>query len=188
MKQPGIIDGIIIAAVISIAAAVANLLFGGLFGRGVLFNLLLLAAALTYLLFLLKRSPTRVGRVVLISSWALVSLGAWFFGLSLLEQILIQAAFIWLARALYFHNSLFSAALDFGLVAVGLAAGAWAIANTGSPAAALWSFFLVQALHCWIPDLARKQCGAEHKAGAGKSSFQSAHRVATDAVRKLTQS
>ena len=188
MKKPGIIDGIIVAAIISIIAGAASLLFGGFIGHGDLFNLLLLGATLIYLLYLLKRSPTRVGRVVLMSAWACVSLVGWFFGLALLEQILIQAAFIWLTRALYFHNSLFSAALDFGLVAVGLAAGAWAMVNTGSQAAALWSFFLLQALFCWIPELARKQRDGDIKAAAGNASFQSAHRVAADAVRKLTQS
>ena len=80
------------------------------------------------------------------------------------------------------------AALDFGLVSAGLAAGAWAMVNTGSLAAALWSFFLLQSLFSWIPSLARKQDqGLQRPAGA-RSSFQSAHRVAADAVRKLSQS
>ncbi len=185
MKKNGIIDGLVLAAVIAIAAGAANLLFGGIFGYGFLFNLILLAATLTYLLFLLKRSGTRVGRVVLLSTWILASLAGWFFGLALFEQVLIQAGFIWLTRSLYYHNSLFSAALDFGLVSAGLAAGAWAMINTGSIAAALWSFFLVQALFCWIPELARKQAGEELP--SARASFQNAQRVAADAVRKLSQ-
>ncbi len=187
MKKPGIINGVILAAIISLAAGAISLLFGPMLGYGNLFNLVLLAATLTYLLFLLGRSDTRVGRVVLISAWALASLGGWFFGLGILEQVLIQAGFIWLTRSLYYHSSLFSAALDFGLVSAGLAAGTWAMVNTGSIAAALWSFFLVQALFCWIPELARKQAGEDLPTPA-RASFQNAHRVATDAVRKLSQS
>ena len=105
---------------------------------------------------------------------------------ALLELVLIQAAMIWLVRSLYFHGSLISAALDFGLVSAGLAAAAWAMINTGSLAAALWSFFLVQALFCWLPNLAQPSADAAQDRGQA-SSFQSAHRIAQDAVRKLSQ-
>jgi len=60
--------------------------------------------------------------------------------------------------------------------------------NTGSLAAALWSFFLLQSLFCWIPSLANKRDERSSPAAGSRSSFQSAHRVAVDAVRKLTQS
>ena len=187
MKRPGIIDGIIFALVVAIAAGAANLVFGTLVGYGGLFNLILLAATLAYLVYLLRRSPVRVGRVVILTLWAAASLAAWLFELPLFEQVLLQAGFIWLVRALYFHASLFSAALDFGLVSAGLAAGAWAMINTGSPAAALWSFFLLQALFSWIPNLARRHGGESPHPADADSRFQSAHRVALDAVRKLSQ-
>ena len=187
MKTPGIIDGVVVALVISLGAAVANLLLGGFIGYGTLFNAILLAATLTYLLYLFRRSSTRVGRVVMLAGWGTISLAGWWLDLSLFEQVLIQAGFIWLVRALYFHGSLFSAALDFGLVSAGLAVGAWAMVNTGSLAAALWSFFLLQSLFCWIPDLSRKQGDEACYGRSEHAAFQSAHRVALDAVRKLTQ-
>jgi hypothetical protein len=187
MKAPGIIDGVIVALVITVGAGVASLLLGGFVGYGTLFNLLLLWAALVYLVYLFRRSGARVGRVVMLASWATLSLACWFFDLPLFQQVLLQAGFIWLTRSLYFHSSLVSAALDFGLMAAGVAAGAWAMVNTGSIIAALWSFFLVQALFCWIPDLARRQSRADFHAQHERSPFQSAHRVAVDAVRKLTQ-
>jgi len=187
MKAPGIIDGIIVALVISLGAALASLLLGGFIGYGSLFNTILLAATLAYLMYLFKRSSARIGRVVMLAAWGTISLACWFFDLPLFEQVLIQAGFIWLVRALYFHGSLFAAALDFALVSTGLAAGAWAMVNTGSLAAALWSFFLVQSLFCWIPDLGRKQGGDPRRGHSEHAAFQSAHRVALDAVRKLTQ-
>jgi hypothetical protein len=187
MKTPGIIDGVIVAVVISLGAAASSLVLGGFIAYATLFTLVLSAATLIYLVYLLKRSKAKIGRVVVIASWALTSLGCWFFDLPLFEQVLLQAGIIWLVRSLYFHGSLFSAALDFGLVSAGLAASAWAMVNTGSLAGALWSFFLVQALFCWIPDLARKQPGDIYRNQHDQSSFQSAHRVALDAVRKLTQ-
>ncbi len=188
MKKPGIIDGIVFALVVALSAAAANLLLGAFIGYGTLFNLILLAASLAYLLYLFRRSPARIGRVVFLSAWLTVSGMAFLLDLPLFEQVLLQGGFIWLIRALYFHGSLFSAVLDFGLVSAGLAAGAWALVNTGSLAAALWSFFLLQSLFCWIPNLARKQEDGITRPVRGQSGFQSAHRVAADAVRKLTQS
>jgi len=187
MKTPGIIDGLIVAIVISLGAGAASLVLGGFIAYSTLFNLVLCTAALSYLVYLLKRSKAKVGRVVVIASWAATSLGCWFLDVPLFTQVLIQAGFIWLVRSLYFHGSIFAAALDFGLVSAGLATSAWAMVNTGSLAGALWSFFLVQALFCWIPDLARKQPGDIYRQQHDQSPFQSAHRVALDAVRKLTQ-
>ena len=188
MKKPTILDGVTVAMVISLAAAAASLLLGGFIVYGLLFELLLYAATLAYLLYLLKRSKARIGRVLVIAAWATTSLACWFFDVVLLEQVLIQAGMIWLVRSLYFHGSLFSAALDFGLVSVGLAASAWAMVNTGSLAAALWSFFLVQALFSWLPQLAREQTRSDRPGSNDPSHFQSAHRVAEAAVRKLSQS
>jgi hypothetical protein len=188
MNKPTILDGVTVAMVISLVAAAASLLLGGFIVYGLLFELLLYAATLTYLLYLLKRSKARIGRIVVIAAWATTSLACWFFDVVLLEQVLVQAGMIWLVRSLYFHGSLFSAALDFGLVSAGLAASAWAMVNTGSLAAALWSFFLVQALFSWLPQLGREQVRNDLSGSTDPSHFQSAHRVAEAAVRKLSQS
>ena len=188
MKKPGIIDGIVFALAAALCAGLANLVLGALVGSGTLFNLILLAATLAYLLYLFRRSPSRIGRVVMLTAWAASSLACWLLELPLFEQVLLQAGFVWLVRALYHHGSLFSAALDFALVSAGLAAGAWAMINTGSLAAALWAFFLLQSLFCWIPNLAREQDEPSAGHAAANHGFQSAHRVAVDAVRKLTRS
>lgn len=187
MKTPGIIDGVIVALVISLSAGAVSLVLGGFIAYATLFNLVLYGSTLIYLVYLLKRSKAKIGRVVVIASWAATSLGCWLFDVPLFTQVLIQAGIIWLVRSLYFHGSILAAALDFGLVSVGLAASAWAMVNTGSLGGALWSFFLLQALFFWIPNLARKQPGDAYKYQQDTSSFQSAHRVALDAVRKLTQ-
>jgi len=187
MKTPGIIDGVLIAVFIALGAGLANLLLGGVIGHGAVFNLLLLGATLTYLVYLLRRSSARVGRVVLVAGWGLAGLAGWLLDLTLFQQVVLQAGLIWLARSLYFHGSLLAALLDLGLVATGLLAGAWALLNTGSAAAALWTFFLLQALFIWIPAFLPRQAGAPFYRRDDASRFQSAHRVAVDAVRKLTQ-
>jgi hypothetical protein len=188
MNTPGVIDGVIVAALISVGAGVASLLLGGFVDYPILFQIVLYSAALTYLLYLLKRSDARVGRVVAIATWSLMTLICWLLDVHLLEQVLLQATVIWLVRSLYFHNSMFTALLDLGLISVGLAASAWAMLNTGSLVASIWSFFLVQAMFCWVPRLGQSPGDAGRNSPQNRSSFQSAHRVAVDAVRKLSQS
>lgn len=187
MKSPGIFDGVRIAIVISLGAAVTMLILGGFIAHNTLSSLVLSAATLIYLVYLLKHSSANAGHVVVIAGWFVISLACWFFDVMLIELVLIQAGIIWMVRSLYFHGSMFTAVLDLGLVLFGLAASTWAMVNTGSMAGALWSFFLVQALFCWIPDLSNKQSREIYINRHDQSSFQSAHRIALDAVRKLTQ-
>jgi len=187
MKAPGLIDGVLIAVFIALGAGLASLLLGGFAGLGAAFSLVVPAAALAYLVYLLRRSEARIGRVVLIAGWGLASLAGWLLELTVFQQVLVQAGLIWLARSLYFHGTLLAALLDLGLVAAGLLAGAWALVNTASPAAALWTFFLLQALFVWIPAFLPRQADDPYHYRGDASRFQSAHRVAIDAVRKLTQ-
>lgn len=187
MKAPGFVDGVVVALAISLGAAAADLLFGRFVAAGSLFQAVLWGATLGYLVYLLRRSRARTGRIVVVSTWALATLGCWLVGASPSEQVLIFAGLIWLVRSLYFHGSIVAALLDLGLVGIGIAAAVWALLNTGSVAGALWSFFLAQALFRWIPDLERNPGGPAPRTAASASSFQSAHRVALDAVRKLSQ-
>jgi hypothetical protein len=187
MKAPGVLDGVIAALLISLGAGAASLLLGSLLIYPTLHSVVLSAASLVYLLYLLKRSTARIGRIVVVSAWLVLTLICWTFDASLIEQILLQATMIWLVRSLYFHQSIFTALLDLGLVSVGLAVSAWAMINTGSLVVSLWAFFLVQALFCWLPELSRRQLGGPDDSRHNRSSFQSAHRVAVDAVRKLSQ-
>ena len=69
MKQPTLIDGIVVAVLISLGALIASILLGGLVAFGLLFELLLYGTSLAYLLYLLKRSPARIGRVITIAAW-----------------------------------------------------------------------------------------------------------------------
>ena len=187
MKTPGIIDGIIVAALISLGAGITSLLLGGFVAYSTLFEFTLYGVVMAYLFYLLKRCDARIGRIVAVSAWSLMTFMCWILDIPLVEQVLIQAVAIWLLRSLYFHNSPLTALLDLGLVSVGLAASGWAMLNTGSLVASVWSFFLVQALFCWLPTLGSDHPGPASTGARERSTFRSAHRVAQDAVRKLSQ-
>ena len=186
INKPGVFDGLVVALLIALAAGAASLLLGSFLTQATLVGAVLHAAVLAYLVYLLRRARARVGKLVMLAAWALLATANWLLPVPLFEQILLLAALVWLVRSLYFHASLLSAALDLGLVSVGLAAGAWSAVNTGSLAVALWSFFLLQALFCWIPDPQERLANESGDRDFNAAAFQAAHRVALDAVRKLS--
>ncbi len=187
MKGPGILQGIGFAAIASLASAVAGELLPILFSSALSSLVMVLTLSLAYLVFLLKRSQSKRGRVVTIAFWLTLSVGGWLIGLSLIAHILLQLSMIWIVRSLYFHTSLLAALLDLILIVMASAAGVWAILQTGSFIAAVWCFFLAQSLFVSIPDISnfrsRKKSPSEP---VPDDHFQHAHRVAQEAVRKLS--
>lgn len=186
MKAPGILEGIVIAIGASVTGGVLSALLPILISRSNSILILIATLTLAYLLYLLKRSNERTGRVVMVALWLLATLGSILLGTSLISFLLIQAAIIWIVRSLYFHSSILPALLDLGLVAFGLVASTWAILQTGSIMTAIWCFFLSQCLFVLIPIFAVSNNNSSCLNPVETDRFQSAHRVALDAVRKLS--
>ncbi len=186
MKAPGLLEGITVAIAASVGggvlAALLPVVLSDYSGTRVLVSVL----ALGYLLYLLKRSNERTGRVVMIALWLVTNLVCMLLDISLVSFLLVQATSIWIVRSLYFHTSVLPALLDLGLVTFGLVGSAWAILQTGSVMTAIWCFFLTQSLFVMIPDFSSQSDKASNFNPAEADRFQSAHRVALDAVRKLS--
>jgi hypothetical protein len=186
MKAPGILEGIVIAIGASVAGGVLSALLPMFISRSNSMLILIAALTLAYLLYLLKRSNERTGRVIMVALWLITTLGSVLLDTSLISFLLIQAALIWMVRSLYFHSSVLPALLDLGLVAFGLVASSWAILQTGSVMTAVWVFFLSQCLFVLIPSFAASHNPSSCLNTVETDRFQSAHRVALDAVRKLS--
>ncbi len=184
MNGLSILQGIVFAVLASAAGGIGGELLSILFSPGLSSLIIVFALSLSYLLFLLHRSQIKQGRIVVVALWLAISLGGWLAGLSLIAEILLQLSMIWIFRSLFFHPSVFAALLDLMLVVTASAAGAWAIIQTGSFMAAVWCFFLAQSLFVAIPDITgRKKVSTTARTG---DQFQNAHRVAQEAVRKLS--
>ena len=186
MKTPGILEGTGVAVVASLAGGVLGALLPILVTQATSVRIVIASLALAYLLFLIKRSDERSGRIVVMASWLIVTVSVWILDASLLWFVLSQAVTIWIVRALYFHSSVIPALFDLGLVAFGLTASAWAILQTGSLVMAIWCFFLTQSLFAMIPSFTRSSDHPTAISPDHQDRFQSAHRVALDAVRKLS--
>ncbi len=182
MTRPGFLEGALVALAASLAAGA---LFAGLslaLPRVPALRWVVALIAFGYLIYLLGRSGAKVGRVSTVLAWTLVSGLALALHLPLPVFVLLQAGMAWLVRSLYFHAGLVAALADLGLTLLGLAAGVWALSQSGSLFLAVWSLMLVQALFGLIPaDLGRGPAAAQDPDDA----FERAHRGAEAALRRL---
>jgi hypothetical protein len=181
MMRPGFLEGALVALA---ASLIAGALFAGLslvLPPVAALRWVVALTAFGYLIYLLDRSGAKIGRVSAVLAWVLAS--ALALPLPLPAFVLLQAGMAWLVRSLYFHGGLVAALADLGLALLGLAAGVWALTQSGSLFLAVWSLMLVQALFGLIPsDRGR---GGAAEAQDPDDAFDRAHRGAEAALRRL---
>jgi hypothetical protein len=182
MKTPTFLEGVAVALAASLVGSAAHTALATVAGGGVL-RPVIAGLALGYLIYLLARSPARVGRVAALAAWAVMATLLWLGAPPLALFLLLHLGALWLLRSLFFHSSLVAALGDLGLSLLALAAGVWAVVHTGSLLLGIWCFFLVQALFVVLPSrLARPSRDGRRES---EDPFDHAHRVAEAAVRRL---
>ena len=188
MKQPTFLEGVSVAIAASLAGSMLYTALNTVFPGIPVLRLLIAGISLAYVVYLLSRSPERVGRVTAAAAWLVVAGVLWFTHPPLLLYVCIHLGAIWLIRSLYFYSSALSALADLGLNGLGLSAAVWAITRTGSVFLGIWCFFLVQALFAVIPKSIPRKPGKAAAGVVNEDRFQHAYRVAETAVRKLSSS
>jgi hypothetical protein len=177
-----LLEGIGVALILSLGGAVifstVKLFFSAFFS----IFFLITAIAFIYLIYLLWRSPRREGRYTALLIWGLMTASAVLLDLPLLGYFAIQALTVWILRAFLFHRTLLPVFLDAGLTLLSLCAATWAYVSTHSPFLSLWSFFLVQALFCLIPQAQSKR---QLKHTNSEQRFERARQSAESALTKL---
>ena len=185
MKRPGIVGGIAFAFVMAVFAVP---LWWGLsttlsFSAAV--RLCTLIPYLAYCCYLARTARIRVGILSLLVVNSVIGVGLACLPVTNSAVVAILAALLSLNRSLLFHRSLVSMALD-GLVAfTGLLFAGYLFPETGSIAAALWGFFLAQAVFALIPPrLAGFFNAAE---GEGVDPFLHGQRQAEAALERMVE-
>ncbi|MDX2456410.1 MAG: hypothetical protein QNL87_02790 [Gammaproteobacteria bacterium] len=186
MRPPTFLEGVSVALAISLAGGVFYTVMDAVFPGVPVLRLLIAGIGLIYVVYLLNRSPDRVGRVTAVAAWLLVAGALWFTQPPLLLYLCVHLGTLWLIRSLYFYSSALSALADLGLNGLGLAAAIWAVTRTGSIFLGIWCFFLVQALFVVIPKRINRRPGTARAGHENADRFQHAYRVAEAAVRKLS--
>jgi len=175
--------GVIVAAVLAFVASVFVATLTPFIGLGSVVRLMIPALSFAYILYLLRSSEERTGRITTLSLWSALAIVTWWIYPPLPFYVLIHVGAIWLVRSLYFYSGIFPALMDFGLSAFSVSAFVWAVSRTGSVFLATWCFFLVQALFIAIPPAIRKAVGTSKL--SGNEPFERARRQADEALRVL---
>lgn len=186
MKQPSFLEGVGVALVAALLGSVLHTALSPIGDGDGLLRLLIAGLGLGYIVYLLIRSPERVGRITSLVGWGLAAVAIWLLQPSLPLFLLVHLGLIWLVRSLYFYAGLLSALADLVLTGLGLAAGIWAATHTASLFLGLWCFFLVQALFVAIPAAVNRDTAAGLSHQASEDPFHYAHRAAESALRRLS--
>lgn len=173
MRFPSFVEGVAVALVAAATAGLGLAALAWLLPAGTAVPALTSALAAAYLVYLLYRAPERIGRLVVLAVWCLVTALLWLSAAPASVHILVQAGLLSLIRALYFHAGPLGALADLGLTGLALTAALGAYLHTGSIVLAVWTLFLAQALFVLIPG--RERRGATD---ADKDRFERAYREA----------
>ena len=190
MNRPGFahgsfFGGVIVAAVFAFFASAVVATLTPFFGFGSVVRLVIPALGLAYLLYLMNRSQSRVGRVTTLSLWSVLAAVTWWAAPALPLYLLIHVAAVWLVRSLYFHSSIVPALMDLGLSALSISASVWAMSRSGSVFLTIWTFFLVQALFVAIPPALKGKTAPDRNTAVENENFRRASRRADSALRQL---
>jgi hypothetical protein len=186
--RPGFLEGVGVAAVLALAGGALFALLAVAFGQSASASLTVTAVGAAYLGYLCARSSEPTGRVTLALIWAAVSMPVLVLVPAL--SAAAQPALLWLARVVLLRRGPIGAGAEASLVLIGLGGAIWALTATGSVAAALWTFFLVQALFPAIDGMAaagrgvRSRPGSEDDTGA---RFRRAQRSAVSSLERLAR-
>ena len=184
MKRPSFLHGVGIALVAVVLGELLFVALSPLLGSYTALEMVIAITSFGYILTLLRASGEKLGRLVTLAAWLLMTVATAWLSPHLLLTVLMHTMMIWLVRALYFHSSLLTALADLGLNALAVAAALWATMQSGSLPLALWCYFLVQALFVMLPSgLAVKR---RSPLANDNDHFEQARATAQTALRKLS--
>ncbi len=151
MMQLSFMSAAAVALILALTASFAAFILVPAVGISLLLKLLVSILGFLYLVWLIRGSRRRSGRLVMLAFWGILSVGTWFLAPTLSLYLLVHITAIWLIRSLMVYSGLLPAVLDLGLTAVSAAAAGLAFSRSGSVFLATWCFFLLQALFVAIP-------------------------------------
>ena len=169
---------------LSLAAAVLFSAMRPWLGSEVLLRGLVLGLSGGYLALLLHALHARIGVVLTLASWLVLSGLLLVFNPTLWVWLALQSVLIWLLRCLYRYDRLGSAIADAALSGLALATAVVTASHTHSLFLTLWSWFLMQALFVFIPT--GRVATSARAEPENDDAFGQAQRTAEAALRRLS--
>ena len=190
MKRLSFGNGVVIALLLSLAAAAIFAALTPVLSTYTLICTIISLATLAYQLLLLRSSGIRFGRATICGAALVIMVLAFYLAPPLAVFALLHIGLIWLTRCFYYHSSIFIALGDLGISLLGFAAAIWAIQHSNSLFLAFWCFFLVQALVLPALQAARQTPSSQSPYNSDQSDhnrrFQRAYRSAESTLRKAS--
>ena len=187
MQRPTLLEGVLVALVLSLLAGPIVVLLHSLVGSLLAWKVVVVTLVYTYICYLLVQRGRMSGRITLGLLALAVLLAGIALDLRLTSLLLLCVALIWGIRSFAYSRSLVSAVLQGGMCVLGCGAALMVYGRSGSGALAIWSFFLVQAAFVLIPaQLTRRPTVdlSEELRGA-LNNFGRAHHAAEQALNRL---
>lgn len=186
MKRATFLEGVVLALIAASLGSVASTVLPSVVGTELAFRGLIAGLGVAYVVYLLRRSDERTGRLVTLTAWFLLAGISGLVVDDLLFFLLIHLGLVWFVRALYHQPGPMAALLDLALSLTALLVGIWAYQHTGSVFLSIWTYFLVQALFVAIPSADGRRRGKDADTPAPRDPFQLAYQNAEKALRKLS--
>lgn len=187
MKTPSFWRQVGFGLLLSVIGGVVFTALRPLMGTELVLRGLIIGLGAAYLALLLHDLRARIGVVVTLACWVVVTGLLLAFNPTLWVWLLVQVLLIWLLRCLYRYDSLAAASADAALSGFALAMALVTADYTHSLFLTLWSYFLVQAIYVFIP---RGRAGdasfALEPEPEPDDAFGQAYRTAEDALRRLS--
>jgi len=187
MKHPTLLEGMVIALLLSLLVSPSSAVLQLFLGTFLVWKAVLGLITCLYIAYMLKRSERQRGRLTLAALACGTVCAGLLLGLQFGPMLLLCVALIWVIRSFAYSRSLASMLLHGMLCLLGCGAALSVVRQGGSPALALWSFFLLQAAFVYIPArLAHRTTARTCEAGgSGPEVFARAHQAAEHALRLL---
>lgn len=185
LKTPSFAEGALLALVMSSLGSIAIFSLGLLFFPASVISTVVVLLAGGYLLYLITRSGRKSGKLLATLIVILLLLFCTMLPLASTIIVVMLLATIWLFRSFYFRHGFLDSIFDLALTFTGLAAAVTAGFVSESHFLAFWTFFVIQALHVYLPAMTQKESHINSKAG---ERFRRAHDNAKSAISRLHQS
>jgi len=193
MTSPSFFRGALIALLLSLSASLIYLTTSLILDTNLAIRLTIPATVLGYILFLLSKSDIAFGKLTVVALYVLGTITLLYLWPDIIVYALFYIGFIWLVRAMYYHNHFLSALADLLFTALSFIAALSAIIQSQSIFMSFWCFFLAQALILPILNYAVNRFKATAKTkitGQQEQTVQlffKAHRNAQEALVKLAK-
>lgn len=182
----GFAGGIAVAFICALSASIGSDLLEHYVYRDDLLMIITAGVTLIYLIYVFHSSKVISGRLTALMLWLVGTAISVFTFLPFEPYLLSNLLFLWIVRSVFFQANIIGAIIHMGLIGLGFTVALWTALHTESHFLTVWSFFLIQALIVFIPEL-NKSANSKHWVSTTSSSlrFETAKSRAQAAIRQL---